>query len=91
MTKEDEVRRGHKADAILKDELFNESFEGVRAELIKVMAAAKTDEATLKAKLALGLLSDVKQYLSRVMTSGVVAAEQIKFEAEEKKRRGWFG
>lgn len=90
MTKEEQVGRGQRANAILSDPLFAEAFDGVRERLISVMETAKTDDATLKAKLCLGLLNDAKQYLSRVITDGLMAAEQLKFEAEEKKRRGWF-
>ena len=91
MTKEDEVRRGHRAEAILNDALFHESFDAVRQRLIAIMETAKTDDATLKAKACIGLLADVKGHLTRVLTDGAIAAEQIKFEAEQKKRRGWLG
>ena len=90
MTKEEQVGRGQRANAILSDPLFTEAFEAVRGKLIGIMESAKTDEGTLKAKLCLGLLNDAKQHLSRVVTDGLMAAEQIKFEAEEKRRRGWF-
>ena len=90
MSKEEARRKGNRAEQILGDPVFAEAFDAVKARLVKIMGEAKTDEATLKAKQCLGLLNDVRQHLSRVMTDGLVAAEQIKLEDEEKKRRGWF-
>ncbi len=91
MSKEEDFRRGVRAKAIIDDALFNESFDAVRKKLVAIMESAKTDDATLKAKMCLGLLNDVKQHLSRVMTDGLFAAESIKVEEEAKKRKGWLG
>ena len=87
MSKDDEIRRGHRAEAILKDDLFVEAWDAVRAKLISIMETAKTDEATLHAKTCLGLLADVRQHSSRVMVDGKVATESIKLEKEQ---RSWW-
>lgn len=87
MTKDDEIRRGHRAAAILKDELFVEAWDAVRGRLVAIMETAKTDEATLHAKTCLGLLNDVRQHFARVMADGKVAAESIKLETE---KRNWW-
>ena len=87
MTKDDEIRRGNRADAILKDELFQEAWEAVRGRLVVIMETAKTDEATLHAKTCLGLLNDVRQHFARVVADGRIAAESIKLE---KDKRSWW-
>lgn len=87
MTKDDEIRRGNRADAILKDELFQEAWDAVRGRLVVIMETAKTDEATLHAKTCLGLLNDVRQHFARVVADGRIAAESIKLE---KDKRSWW-
>ncbi len=83
----DVIRRGHRAEAIVNDELFCEAWDAVRARLVTIMETAQTDEATLHAKTCLGLLNDMRRHFSRVITDGKVAAESIKME---KDSRSWW-
>lgn len=89
MTKDEEIRRAQRAEAILKDPLYIEAWEGINARLVKLMTEAKTDEATLKAKTCIGLLADMRQHFGRILYDGRHAAEQIAFEEAEKKRSWW--
>jgi hypothetical protein len=90
VTKDDEIRRGQRAEAILKDPLYIEAWEAINAQLAKLMVEAKTDEATLEAKKCIGLLADMRQHFGRILYNGRHAAEQIKFEEEAKKQKRWW-
>ncbi len=87
MSKEDQVRRMHAADRLLKHEIFVEAWDELRKTLRTVMETAKTDEATLKAKTMLGLMADLRSHWERVMADGKIAAEDIHREKVEKKSR----
>lgn len=87
MNKDDEASRGQRAEAILNDPLFIEAWDAVKGRLVEIMELAKTDEATLKAKTCIGLLTDVRQHIARVMTDGKFAAAAIKMDKED--RRWW--
>ena len=90
MTNEEEVRRAEAAKRLLADPLFNESFDALRGQLLAVMESAKTDEATLKAKLCLGLLGDLKGHWTRVLKDGVLAAADLRLEEERKQQSKWW-
>ena len=92
MTREEEVRRAAKAELLLKDAIHVEAWEAVRDRLIRLMETAQTDEATLKAKMALGLLADVRKHWERVIQDGKLAAEEIRLEKERKVSplRNWL-
>ena len=85
VSKDDEISRGQRAEAIVRDPMFIEAWDAVRARLVGIMETAQTDEATLKAKTCLGLLADVKQHFARVITDGRIAAESIKLEQDQRK------
>lgn len=87
MTDDDAVRRAQSAERITKDPLFNEAWDALRARLLSIMETAQTDDATIRAKLAVGLLNDLRRHWDRVMADGKVAAESIKLE--EDKRKWW--
>ncbi len=88
LTQRRDAERGRQARELLGNPLFAESFETVRNRLISIMASAKSDEATIRAKLAVGLLADLKQHLAKVITDGAMASATItmEVEAEEKKK-----
>ena len=90
MSRDDDIRRGHRAEAILKDPLYAEAWEAINARLTKLMVEARSDEATLKAKTCIGLLADMRQHFGRILYDGKHAVEQIKFEEEEKKQKRWW-
>lgn len=89
MNKQQEQQRGTQANRIINDPLYVEAWDSVRNRLLAVMEAAKTDEATLRAKTMLGLLHDVKGHFERVMANGKIASEEIRLEDEAKKRKFW--
>jgi hypothetical protein len=82
-----EVRRADHARQLLENPVHQEAWDALRKRLLALMEAAKTDEATLKAKLALNLLTDLESHWLRIISNGAVAAESIKLEEAQKK---WF-
>lgn len=87
MNDQEAVGRKNNAERLLADPLFNEAWDALRGRLLGLMETAQTDEATLKAKLALGLLGDLRKHWERVITDGKIAAESIKLEQD--KRKWW--
>jgi len=93
MSDEQMAQRGRDAVRILQDPIMVDAFGAVRERLLAIMEVCKTDEATLKAKLALGLLADVKAHVEMVAKNGIVAAQTIEMDearkASEEKRKWW--
>jgi len=87
MTDDDAVKRQHNAERMLNDPLFVEAWDALRGRLLGIMESAQTDEATIRAKLALGLLNDLRAHWARVVTDGKIAAESIRLEQD---RRKWW-
>lgn len=87
MNDKDAIKRQHNAERLLGDPLFVEAWDALRGRLLTLMETAQSDEATLKAKLALGLLADLRKHWDRIVTDGKIAAETIKLEQE--KRKWW--
>ena len=88
MTKEAEIRRAHGVERITNDPLFVEAWDALRGRLLVLMETAQTDEATLKAKLALGLLTDLRRHWDRIAADGKMAAQDIALDEQKKKK--WF-
>ena len=82
-----EVRRGEQARQLLDNPVQQEAWDALRKRLLALMETAQTDEAALKAKLALNLLTDIRSHWVRIVNEGTVAAESIKLEEAKKK---WF-
>jgi hypothetical protein len=82
-----DVRRAEQARQLLDNPLHDEAWNALRERLLSLMETARTDEAVLKAKLALNLLTDLKAHWLRVVNDGVVAAGSLQLE-EAKKR--WY-
>jgi hypothetical protein len=78
------IERAEKAQRILNDPIFQESFESVRQALLTKFETAPVNdtEGMAKIRLCLKLLSDVKANLVSVLNDGKVA----EFEMQEKKR-----
>lgn len=83
----EQVRRAEQAKYLLENPVHDEAWDAIRARLFEIMEAAQTDEAVLRAKLAINLLTDVKGYWLRIVKDGAVAAGTIQMEAE--KRKWW--
>ena len=85
MEREELVRRGDRAKAILGDPLWIEAWESYRLTIFSLIENAKTDEATLKGKLMLGIANDVRKHFEGLINTGKAAAHEIKLEEERKK------
>jgi hypothetical protein len=79
--------RGEEAARLLGHSLLKEAFAAVKGQLQRIMLDSPSDEATLKAKMAIGLLNDVQNWLSRVVSDGMVAAATIKVAEDEERLR----
>lgn len=78
------IQRAEKAQRILDDEIFKESFESVRQALLHKFETAPVSDADgmVKVRLCLKLLSDVRANLESVVRDGKVE----EFNIQEKKR-----
>jgi hypothetical protein len=78
------IQRAEKAQRILDDELFKESFESVRLALLQKFESAPIGDADgiMKVRLCLKLLTDVRANLEAVIRDGKVE----EFNIQEKKR-----
>lgn len=83
--RDEQVRRGQKAEQFLKDALWLEAWELYRLKVFSAIENAKTDEGTLRGKLMLGVANDVRAYFEGLINTGKAAAHEVKLE-EEKKR-----
>lgn len=82
------IQRAEKAQRILEDELFKESFESVRLALLQKFESAPVGDADgiMKVRLCLKLLNDVRANLETVIRDGKVE----EFNIQEKKRLSIF-
>lgn len=82
------IQRAEKAQRILDDELFKESFESVRQALLQKFETAPVNDADgmVKVRLCLKLLNDVRANLETVVRDGKVE----EFNIQEKKRLSLF-
>jgi hypothetical protein len=82
------IERAEKANRILNDEIFKESFESVRQALLQKFEAAPVGDADgiMKVRLCLKLLTDVRANLEAVLRDGKVE----EFNIQEKKRLSIF-
>jgi hypothetical protein len=82
-----EVRRADEAKRLLENPVYEEAWDAIRQRLLLLMETAQTDEGTLKAKLALGLLTDLKLHWTRIIGDGAIAAQSLKVEEQKRK---WY-
>ena len=80
--------RAQKAERILNDEIFKESFESVRQARLQKFESAPVGDADgmMKVRLCLKLLTDVRANLEAVIRDGKVE----EFNIQEKKRLSIF-
>jgi flagellar assembly factor FliW len=81
MSPELEVTRGHKAQRVLKDEMYLEAFSAIQDRIVGLLAMAETtgdQRANLNALLVAH--NKVKQYMEQAVLGGKMAAEQIERE-----------
>jgi len=86
LDKDEPIKRMQRAQAILSDPLWIEAWETYRLAIFSKIENAKTDEATLRGKLMLGIANDVRAHFEGLINSGKAAAHEIKLEEEQKKR-----
>ena len=81
-----QINRGQQAERILQDELYQESFEKVRASLHEAWESSAADAQQDRETLWVGLkmLDKVEGYLIAVMNGGKIEADRLaKLEKEQ--------
>lgn len=86
MDRDEQVKRMHRAQQILNDPLWAEAWETYRLRVFAAIENAKSDEATIRGKLMLGVANDVRAYFEGLVNCGKAAAHEIKLEEDRKKR-----
>lgn len=89
MDRDEQIKRGQRAQAILNDPLWAEAWEFYRYKIFAAIENAKTDEGAIRGKLMLGIANDVRAYFEGLVTSGKVATHEVKLDEEKKKRWPW--
>ena len=84
------VRRANAAAQLLRSELWTEAWEIYRAKVFTAIENAKSDEGTIRGKLMLGVMNDVRSHFESLVEMGKYAENEIKLDAERKKRRWPF-
>ena len=84
MTPEQVLERASKAEKLLNDPLFNESFELVRQRLLETIESApiRDVDAMRESQLMLKLLRGVRVNIEQAMKDGKVVVQRL----EEKRR-----
>ena len=90
MDRDDQVKRADQAKRLLSDPLWTEAWETYRLVLFSKIESAKSDEGTLRGKMMLGVANDVRKFFEGLINTGKSAANDIKVEEAEKKRRWPF-
>lgn len=88
MNNELAVKRGNNAKLILDNAAWNEAWEAYRARIFEEIEKAGSDEIekVLHLKRLLSAAGGARGHLERLMAEGKVAAANIKFEEEARKR-----
>lgn len=87
MSPEEEQVRGHKAQRVLADELYQEAFASVREQIVSLLSQAETTgDKRQRLNDLLVALSKVNRYLEQVMTGGKMAAQEIERQRPLKER-----
>jgi len=78
MSLELEERRGREAAQVMANALYKEAFAVIQDRIVSQLALADTpDDRRKRLNDLLIALNKVQQYLQQVMTSGVMAAQEI--------------
>jgi hypothetical protein len=87
MSPEEEQTRGHKAQRVLKDEMYQEAYTEIQARLVGLLAQAEIiGEQRERLNNLLIAHNKVKQYMEQVLLGGKMAAEQIERDRTLKER-----
>lgn len=81
------------ADALLKNDLFNEALESIERDLIDAWKAtpARDTDGRERCWSAIQQLGKIKGFVETVLRDGKLAAAQLKEIAEQPKRGLWGG
>jgi uncharacterized protein (UPF0216 family) len=85
MDRDEEVRRAQWAEQLLKDTRWIEAWQVFRLKVFSEIENARSDEATIRGKLMLGVANDVRAHFEGLITKGKVAAHEIMLEKERKQ------
>lgn len=78
MTSDDEVTRGHKAERVLRDEIYQEAYTAVRDRIVAQLSLAETTgEKRERLNSLLIAVETVRRYMESVVQTGKMAAQQI--------------
>jgi hypothetical protein len=78
MNPEDEIARGHNAQRILGDAMYQEAFTAVRDRLIALLESAElADDKRQRVNDLLVALTQTRKYLQKTLESGKMAADEI--------------
>ena len=79
-----QVTRGHRAKAIIEDEIFDEAFKAVHAEIHKAWESSplRDTEGQQQLRMMLGCLQKVRGHIEQVMLTGKM--EEIQLERQSK-------
>ena len=86
MTNDEKLARAARAQALLNDDLLQESFAKLDADYIAAWRStdARDDDARQRLWQAVNVLGKVKDHLSRVIADGKIAKAEIDALAERK-------
>lgn len=92
MNEFEKVARGERAQALLRDEIFAEAIEQVRAGIVTAWSSApiRDKEGHHELKLMLKLLDDVISNIESVISGGKLAADKIGRESLADKIKSKF-
>lgn len=77
---EQAVARGHRAQALLSDELLVSAFEGLRADYLKFWEATTARDTDARERLwqAVQILGKVRTHLENVVANGTLAEHEVR-------------
>jgi hypothetical protein len=92
-TLERAAARAARAEALLDDELLNESFDALEKSYIAAWRATTVDDAAGREKLflAINIVGKVRDHLAGIVANGKLARAELKELAERAERRKRFG
>jgi len=92
-TLERAAAKAARAEALLDDEILNESFAALEKSYIAAWRATTVDDAAGREKLflAINIVGKVRDHLAGVVANGKLAQAELKELAETAERRKRFG
>lgn len=88
MSPDEEMSRGHRADRLLRDDIYNEAWNTVRERLVSLLEQDQPDDKRERLNADLRSMRRVKGYVEQIAIGGKMAAEQIERERTFAQRVG---